>query len=373
MTLTQTAALPPLDISAVHIQITILGDGDEYVGYVFADTGTRIPYRIPIHLKPHDVQNLNILLQAAIQRVTSDFGKDETYEASLTELARMGNYAFQRVFSDIEAQKIIREALLAGTVVQIVSKDFFVPWELLYDGPITTPINASNFWGMRYILSRLIIQEKRRGAFVSPTTESSRPSIGLIAYDKLPFVAQQEIPALKKLHKGKHIQLTSLRGLVINSRDAELSYLNRFLNKKLQVLHFACHAYEKDPIEQSFLKISNEFSLSMIDLVVGNFELKHHPFIILNACLTGQVNPLYTSSWARQLWERGARGVLATDFLVPDWFGAAFSEALYTHLLVGKPIGETLLLIRRQLWSEQRNPLGLAYALYAPPSIKIVK
>jgi hypothetical protein len=372
MTLTQTAELPPLDSLHVDTHITIHNQGDEYWAVVLAHNDVE---EIPIHLTKHDVQNLNRDLQGAIQRVASDFGKDEAYERSLLELARIGYYAFQRVFSDKEAREIIHDALQDGTVVQIVSKDFFVPWELLYDGPITTPIHASNFWGMRYMLSRLIIQGKRRGAFASSVIESSPPSIGLIAYDKLPFVAQQEIPTLKKLHKGKQIQLTSLRGLVINNRDAELIYLNRFFNKKLQVLHFACHAYEKDPIEQSFLKISNEFSLSMIDLVVGNFELKHHPFIILNACLTGQINPLYTSSWARHLWERGARGVLATDFLVPDWFGAAFSDALYIHLLEGEPIGQALLLIRRQLWdeNEQRNPLGLAYALYAPPSIKIVK
>lgn len=370
MTLTQTAELPPLDSLHVDVQITVLQKGDEYVALVLTSSDVE---EIPISLTKHDVQNLNRDLQGAIQCVASDFGKDEIYERSLLELARMGYYAFQRIFSDIEAREIIHEALQEGTVVQIVSKDFFVPWELLYDRPVTSPLNAANFWGMRYMLSRLIIQGKRRGAFVKSEVESSPPSIGLIAYDKLPFVAQQEIPTLKKLHKEKHIQLTSLRQLATDKREAELLYLSTFLNKKLQVLHFACHAYEKDPIEQSFLKISNEFSLSMIDLVVGNFELKHHPFVVLNACLTGQINPLYTSSWARQLWERGARGVLATDFLVPDWFGAAFSEALYTHLLAGKPIGETLLLIRRQLWSEQRNPLGLAYALYAPPSIKIVK
>src|SRR5947209_13809310 len=71
--------------------------------------------------------------------------------------------------------------------------------------------------------------------------------------------------------------------------------------------------------------------------------------------------------------ERGARGVLATDFQVPDWFGAAFSEVLYQHLLSGMPIGETLLTTRRQFWTQQRNPLGLAYALYSPPSIKFVR
>ena len=111
----------------------------------------------------------------------------------------------------------------------------------------------------------------------------------------------------------------------------------------------------------------------MIDFVVGQYELKHNPFVVLNACLTSVINPLYTSSWAEKFWEQGARGVLATDFQVPDWFAASFSEILYQHLLSGLPIGESLLTIRRHLWMENRNLLGLAYALYSSPSIKIAR
>jgi len=368
MAFIQTSDLPPLDTSPVHAQVTILPGGGEYIAYVITDTASEIPIR----LKPHDVKNLNSLLQGAIQQVAGSFGKEDAYETALAELARIGNYAFQRIFPDTSFQETIRNALNAGTIVQIVSKDFFIPWDLLYDGPLDARAHILYYWGMKHIISRTIIQNVHR-SHVSPVIQSKRPRVGLVTSDRLPYVEKQEIPALKKLHQSRRLQLTPLRALSTTQRSNELVELGRFLGQELQIIHFACHAYEQDPLEQSYLFITRDFPISMIDFVISQYELKHNPFVILNACLTSIINPLYTSSWAETLLERGARGVLATDFRIPDWFAASFSEVLYGHLLSGMPIGETLLTTRRQFWSEQRNPLGLAYSLYSPPSIQFVR
>ena len=371
MTFTQMVELPPLDISPVHAHITILpNESGQYTAYVMTEMSVST---IPIRLKPHDVKNLNLLLQKAIQQVASSFGKKESYVAALEELARMGSYAFQRIFSDPSSQDAIRNALNTGMIVQIASKDFFIPWELLYDGPLDERAHISYYWGMKHIISRAIIQDARPGAQASPLLEGKRPKVGLIAFDKLSYVVKQELPALRELHRKRRIQLALLRELTAIQRSTELAELGRFLSQDWQILHVACHAYERDPLEQSYLLITKDFALSMIDFVIGQYELKHHPFVILNACLTGTINPLYTSSWAETFWERGARGVLATDFQVPDWFAASFSEEIYEHLLSGLSIGEALVTIRRQLWTEHSNPLGLAYALYSSPSIKVVR
>lgn len=367
---TQTSELPPLDISPVHAQITIHAVNDEYVAYVITEMGA---FPLSIHLKPHDVKNLNGLLQKAIQDVASSFGKGNAYEMALSSLARMGNYAFQRLFPDVSAQEIMRKALGAGSYIQIVSKDLFIPWELLYDGPLDEHADIRNYWGMSHIITRTIIQDMRRGAYVSPVIEAKRPKIGLVTSDRLSYVEKQEVPMFKKLHQNRRISLTPLRTLSASQRTSELEELRHFLEQELQILHFACHAYEQDPLESSYIYISKDFPFTIIDFVVSGYELKYNPFVVLNACLTSIINPLYTSSWAEKFWEHGARGVLATDFQVPDWFAASFSELLYRYLLSDMPIGETLLTTRRQFWSEQRNPLGLAYALYSSPSIKIAR
>ena len=107
---------------------------------------------VPIHLKPNDVKNLNLLLQGAIQKVAGSFGQESAYDTALVELASMGSYAFKRIFSDYSSQEVIRNALNTGKMVQIVSKDFFVPWELLYDGTVSVDTYASYCWGMKHII-----------------------------------------------------------------------------------------------------------------------------------------------------------------------------------------------------------------------------
>ena len=361
--------LPPFNLSTVHTQITILSSGSEYVAYVITDDKA---FPIPIRLKPHDVKSLNVLLQDAVQEVARCFGRESSYGMALDNLARTGNYAFRAIFSDPSYQRIIRAVLSEGAVVQIVSKDFFIPWELLYDGPLDQRADIRYYWGMSYIISRLIIQDKREGAFKPHTIEVKRPKVGLITCDRLPFVEEQELPALEAFHKKRRIHLLALRPLSITQRNAELAEFGRFLSQEIHILHFACHAYEQNPIEKSYLFVKQSFPISIIDFVTSACALEYSPFVILNACLTGVINPLYTSSWAEKLWEYGARGVLATDFRVPDKFAADFSKAFYHYVLSGMSVGEALLTIRRDFWNEQRNPLGLAYALYSSPSIKIV-
>lgn len=368
--LIETTDLPPLDISPVHVQITILPSESEYIAYVVTDMHAT---SIPIHLKVHDVKGLNTLLQEAIQQVASSFGNPAAYDKALTELSHIGNYAFQRIFATTACQETIRNALKGGSIIQIVAKDFFIPWELLCDSPPDASASISYYWGMNHIISRTIIQDPRPGALVSPVMTSKRPKVGLIASDRLPFVEKQEIPALKHLHQKRRIALVPLRELSMAERISELAALGQFLGQEFHIVHLACHAYEQEPIERSYLFITKDFPITMIDFVVGSYILTYHPLVILNACLTSVVNPLYTSSWAEKFWEYGARGVLATDFRVPDWFAASFSQALYQELLSGVPIGEALLTLRRQFWNSERNPMGLAYALYASPSIQIAR
>jgi len=196
--------------------------------------------------------------------------------------------------------------------------------------------------------------------------------VGIIACDDLEHLVEREIPALRKLHRDGYVRLFFLSTLNTDNRDEGLVAFGRFLAKRLHIVHLACHACEKNPLSQSYLLVNTRFDITMEDFVVREFTIRHHPFVVLNACLTGTINPLYISNWAALFWERGARGVLATEFHVPDAFAAAFSEELYRHFLSNKPIGEALLAARRHFWEEERNPLGLAYALYSSPSIRIV-
>jgi len=333
-------------------------------------------FRLRIGLRPNDVEELNAELQQALQDASNDLEANGAYSGALVKLARIGNFAFKSIFGDSGLRASLSKALKVGATIQFASEDFFLPWELLYDydGPPGMQVNVSRFWGMRYVVSRTPIREIGPVDVEPPVIRASCPHVGLIACNELEYVLGKEIPALQKLDEDKQILLVLLRPLEAHRRDEELEYVRQFFSKeKLDIVHLACHAFEQKPLSESYLRVSDGFSITIKDFRVHELKIKHKPFVILNACLTGTFSPLHALNWANVFKECGARGVLATEFHVPDSFAAAFTEELYKHFLSGKPIGETVLATRYSLWQGQKNPLGLAYALYSSPMIRIAK
>ncbi len=354
------------------ININILSNGNRY--YADIQTPWSNWYRFPLELTQHDLEDLNLVLQQAIRRVSDNFRGHKVLGDHLIKLAEEGNTAFNWIFSDDRLRKTIIKVLKAGMAIEFSTEDFFIPWELLYDGPLDTEIDASYFWGMRHVISRALIVKNYSSDLGQPPTQSLCPRVGLIACNELEHVVGKEIPALYELHRQKQIEILPLRPLDAKQHDAELKHFGRFLcEEELQIVHLACHAYADESPSRSYLLIADDFPITIGDFRRKRLEIKHHPLVILNPCLTGTINPLYTSNWAILFWERGARGVLATEFYVPDGFAAEFVEEFYKFLLLGMPIGKALLATRRHFWEKQRNPLGLAYALYARSFIKIIQ
>jgi CHAT domain-containing protein len=183
---------------------------------------------------------------------------------------------------------------------------------------------------------------------------------------------RKEVPMLQKLVRQGDILLLPLRPLDVNQRHKELEYLLHFFDEEeFQIAHLACHAFDQKPSSQSYLDVANNFHISIEDFRARKLTTKYNPLVILNACLTGITDSLCISGWAAEFWKGGARGVVATEFQVPDWFAAVFIEKLYEHLLSGEPLGESLWATRSYFWEREKNPLGLAYALYAPLAIRI--
>jgi len=355
----------------VDIQLIIQSAaGGGYTGTLTACMGKS--HRFPLQLTPRDVKAFNTQLQQDIEWVASNFTETGVDNRVLALLAETGNYVFKRIFPEGPARNLIRKALAMAKIIQIWSDGFAIPWELLYDSN-PADVDVKKFWGMKYIVARTLIQDGGAEDIASPVIHSSRPAVGLVAYNQLKYVAMHEIPVLQKLHRDKRIQLSHLAALDRDEREQGLVDFGRFLSKNRHLMHFACHAHELDPVDHSYLCISNEFPISIKDFYVREYIIGGNPFVILNACLTSVINPLYTSYWAAEFLKRGVRGVLATELHIPDQFASAFVTELYAHVLESKTIGEALQATRQHFWLQQQNPLGLAYALYASPSFRIVK
>jgi hypothetical protein len=332
--------------------------------------------RVAIDLQPKDIDLINEDLIDALQYVKNAFDPDNkdiiSKRDALAKLAEKGKYAFNFIFKGSVRKAIIR-ALENTKVIQISSENFFIPWELLYVGELGDHIEINDFWGMKYILTRAIIQTSVDGYSEPPVLRSSKFRVGMVSCRDLDAVIETEIPALRKFEKQRKIALSILQTLSTdrNSSD-ELAKFNDFLCEKREIVHFACHSRTKSKPSQSHFVVEENFNITMENFRTYEFSVEGHPFIILNACRTGTVSPLHGFNWASQFCSIGARGVLAIEFEVPDQFAAFFIKNLYSRILEGKPIGGSLMDTRWHFWNEFQNPLGLAYTLYLSPEIQFI-
>jgi hypothetical protein len=227
---------------------------------------------------------------------------------------------------------------------------------------------------MKHIVSRLIVQQQRRGALVSPTINVlSRPTLGLLALlsEALPAVREKEIPFFEKLDEDGKIALVRLRALETNKRPQELEEFMSFWRNDFDLAHLACHGvFEDSSPMRSHIRISDDFMITLQDLVVYKLSIAGHPLVVMNACQIGKLNPLYTSSFAKAFLKYGAIGVVASECKVLDAFAAEFAEQLYTRLLGGECLGSSLLACRRYFLNLRSDPSGLLYSMYAPPTVR---
>lgn len=338
--------------------------------------------RVPLGISPHDLEAYNQQLQEVMQSIAKKYdGADENEltraEARelLESLATTGNYVFRRVFSHHGTRALLQHLLTSqqGLVIQVASEDFFLPWELLYPGSLNeSSVTYQQFLGMNHIISRAIVQDDRPGAFVPPEIPFDRkPTLALLSDKQLPSVEQHDIPYFRRLRAEGKIRLLELDDLNPENRQEGLGKLRDFLGVDLDLVHFSCHAkYNAEWPDRSEIWLSDDFGVRLIDMEVYEIAISGNPLVILNACETGNLNPLYTSNFAASFLRSGARGVVATECVVPDNFASAFGQKLHDRLLSHTELGQALLETRWE-FLDNDNPSGLLYSMYAPPSVRL--
>jgi hypothetical protein len=336
--------------------------------------------RVPIAMTPEDLRVLNEALASAAARVSKSIGSDLKVDTAvagdaLSELAHEGNNAFHMIFQDPIASSAIRDLINRQDTlaIEVQSENFFLPWELLYDGDPTV-VRYKNFWGLRYIIARCIVRDMTsRGVPRPDLVTFGVPSIALQTDKSLKYVMSEEIPYFEGLSRNARIHLLKLRDLDPKNKAQDSKYFASYCHSKaVQISHFACHAqYVEKPRHHSYLKLSNDFCLSLRDIRNLQLELAGYPLVFLNACETGLRNPLQTLDFVSLFLSIGARGVIVTEADIPDRFAAQFVKHFYQSFLEGEGIGHCLLETRRHFLEEYDNPLGLIYGFYGDPSLHI--
>lgn len=370
--------LPPLRVFdySPDITLTIRPHGREYE----ADIRARDDYfdRFPISMTPSQVGALNTRLRIVLQELVCDTDElslpPKKSAQFLQELASVGSLAFKEIFRNrlTEITQLLKSfPTQQPASLQIVSEDFSIPWELMFEGNSLSGPQIDGFWGTTRLISRIVVYPVRA---VSEMKCDVAPTVGLVADHRLESVSEREIPFFLDLDKRSHIRLRRLRDLRPNVRDQELRFVSRFFrDNSLNIAHFACHAtWSEDDPYSSAIEPPVDFSVSCQDIENMGLSLQGSPLVFLNACETGNVRPEYALFFSKQFLQCGARAVVATHCEVPDRFASAFAERFYRRFLDGEPAGASLLATRRAFAVEDRNPLGLVYGLFGPPNIRLM-
>jgi len=140
----------------IDINITIYSCGNEFEATILAN-GIRGPQSFSIELTQYTVEQLNAALRQAIDEARKNCEENGGVEIKFVQqLADVGQYAFNKIFRDGKALLYQILELIqrrSRPTIEIASKNFFIPWELLYDGLLGTRTDISCFWGMRYLIS----------------------------------------------------------------------------------------------------------------------------------------------------------------------------------------------------------------------------
>ncbi|MEU6912477.1 CHAT domain-containing protein [Streptomyces olindensis] len=290
-------------------------------------------------------------------------------ELLTAELAKEGQYLLDRLLAGENHEvKEFRSHLLSvlsgeeGLRISFDS-DLHLPWPMLAVERSNDPHPCSRFLGYRH-------QVEQTGAsypmIQGETAPRRLPAASLNTDDSLAHVGRA--PQVRKL-------LEERATLTVRTRSATL--LSALSEAVLDddIMYFWCHGRFVDNGSQHqhlAVKLSDERCIDA-DLVLrertrylGSPDAIFRPFVLLNACHTGQAaaSP-ELEHLGRALVDMGASGVLGSQIEIPQCFAAEYAYAfLDLYLSSGLTAGEITMTLVRRFAREFANPLALTYTLH---------
>ncbi|GLH99804.1 hypothetical protein [Phytohabitans aurantiacus] len=231
----------------------------------------------------------------------------------------------------------------------------------------STVVCARRFWGFRHQIELPVQQVTTTGATIPEAARDLRGSpmlqmvVGMNA--GLPNAAKH-LDWLKKT-----VTTTSrMAEIVAEAYDAD-DVKDSLKAVDLDIVYLYCHADGgvgtgiEPPILRFQMEGDDERSLQAADLHADAWL--HRPLIVLNGCRTAAFRPDALSPFLRKLvQDRMAGALLGTEISVWEQLATEVGAKFLHAFLDGQTAGAALLKIRQDLLA-RRNPLGLAYTLYA--------
>lgn len=309
----------------------------------------------------------------------------ETFQQLAGQLARAGEDLFTDLFErslDPSLEKIAQRLKHAvrskECAFTIQTEDFHIPWGMLYTHPDpTVPLCANGenfkpqgFWGYQHIIERFTNQHDLVDQL---TTRDGKLQFGAALNE---LIDEQYQVACIAQHR-----------MFVQNREKRLNY-NEWKTKSavqnalrqspfdLRVLYFLCHAKGAGTAAQPNLapgsvELSDAVPIDAVELRrwINQFR-GNAPLVFLNACQAGHVSTLLYrhATFASAFLAMGAACVLGPEIEIPAVFAGEYGRRFFEDLMSpgsrSPQVGQIVRKLTRAFWNE-RNPLGLAYSLYA--------
>ncbi|MBV6700099.1 CHAT domain-containing protein [Kitasatospora aureofaciens] len=288
-------------------------------------------------------------------------------ENRVAELAEEGRYFLETMLDGTDRELTLFRAFLTRTLTEdgplrvSFDSDLHLPWPMLaVDGGRADP--WTDFLGHRH-------QVEQTGTAYPPIQPPyparTRPVTSLNTDDTLELIGRA--PEVRKL-------LEDRSRLTVRTESARLLEALSTAVLDEDVMYFWCHGQFVDngsAYEQLAVRLSDDRHIDA-DLV-RRHRRRHldapdalfRPFVLLNACHTGQSAAAELEHLGRALVDLGADGVLGPQIEIPQEFAAEYAFAFLDLYLTGEfTAGEITQALVRRFAREYCNPLALTYSLH---------
>ncbi|MBD0321489.1 MAG: CHAT domain-containing protein [Gemmatimonadetes bacterium] len=242
------------------------------------------------------------------------------------------------------------------------------------DPPLTPKSVACprHFWGFQHVveISPKVVRPRAEPVAEADVVDNGTPARLLAAFNDTLSLARAHLVRLSAPEN------TDPGFAVWESEFVGTNVRKQLEREDLDLIYLYCHARggTADPARSSpCLEFSAGNAPAVVtpgDLVNDESSWTHNPLVILNGCGTVAFSPDALSPFIPILVDdRGAAGLLGTEISVWEQLAGEFAEHFLRAFISGRTAGAALVEARRRLLA-QRNPLGLAYTLYANSDLR---
>lgn len=366
----------------VDLKIEITQSGNKHVGTVFS---SHIDFPKKFYPIPLSKEGLDTLLLPDNRNdgiVHMMMEKDRNNEEWLDKFCQATREIFRLLFPISIFGSAFIELLSSGKikVIHIITDGFSVPWELLYWDDKLGKIES--FLGYNAFIcrdERLLPQED--GTYLTSRNEwmttSGTCAIGGIFDFSFPW-AKKEDKFFESL-TGTDLQYKKLPPILFrkdNPANSGRNLLKNFLenlddwkNFGWTICHFSCHAEYDPDIKKCSIRISEDFYISLLELIDAQIVCRKKPLVFLNCCESGAVLNRFSANFSSLFFSHlDASGVIATPCIIDDHSAGKFALQFYKNLCEKRmAISEAAIQARRDLYQKDEDITGFYYMFYARP------